>query len=70
MLSSVHINSLEFSKIEEHAKNILMKLLTSDRNLFTKFRNIFSKIYLEIIGDIKSKIFQLFYNHDKDDENK
>lgn len=63
ILSSLELNNLNFNKIQENAKNILMKLLSIDRNLFTKFRNIFLKIYLEVIGDIKSKIFQLFYNH-------
>jgi hypothetical protein len=63
MLASLKINNFDFTKIKENARNILLKLLNSDKNLFTKFRNIFSKIYLEIIGDIKSKIFQIFYNH-------
>jgi hypothetical protein len=62
MLASMKINNSDFMKIEENTRKILLKLFNIDKNLYTKFRNIFTKIYLEIIGDIKSKIFQIFYN--------
>ena len=63
MLSSIQVNTLNFAKVQESANNILFKLMSTDKNLFTKFRNIFTKIYMEIIGEIKSKMFQLFYNN-------
>lgn len=69
MLSSCQINEMKFqgTNTEENVKNILTKLILSDRNFYSKFHNIFMKVYLEIIGDIKSKIFQIFYtyNHDQ-----
>lgn len=47
--------------IETKVKGILITLLTNDDNFFMKMRNIFNKIYTEIISLLKNKLMDLFF---------
>ena len=61
-LSCLRISNIEFKNIQEKTKNLVETLLFNNQNFFGRLKNIFSDIYTEIIGDIKTKLYELFYN--------
>ncbi len=46
----------------ENMQKILITLLENNWNFHNDFGSLFKKVYLELIGHIKSSLFELFFN--------
>ena len=75
LLSALKTIEFDFTSVNiDKIQKILITLLDNNWNFNKDFGSLFHKIYLELIGHIKSSLFELFYNRNHiatsdDDEN-
>ncbi len=63
LLSALKTIEFDFaSKNIDKIQKILLTLLENNWNFNKDFGSLFKKVYLELIGHVKSSLFELFYN--------
>jgi len=71
LLSSLKTIDIDFNNVfKDKIIKIIGTLLENNINFFLKdFSSFFNKIYLDLIGHIKTTLFELFYNINHNIEN-
>lgn len=63
LLSALKTNEFDFALVNiDKIQRILLTLLENNWNFSKAFGNLLNKVYSELIGQIKSSLFELFYN--------
>lgn len=70
LLSALKTVEFDFkTKSIDKIQKILITLLENNWNFYRDFGSLFNRVYLEIIGHIKTSLFELFFNRSHLDAN-